>query len=412
MDSIIKKTVLDNGLTVVSEKIPAVRSVSSGIWINSGSSHENSENTGIAHFIEHMLFKGTGTRSAQQIASALEDRGGSLNAYTAKELIVYHAHCLDTHLSDATELLADLVSNPLFNEQDIENERSVVLEEIRSTLDTPEDHIGDLFMETMFPSQPMGYPILGRKNIIKKLNKSQISAFWKEHYHPKNMVFAAAGNIDHENLTELVSSVFQLKSYDKFVPAIINKSRSVLGKRTEVAEHVNQTHVCFGTEGLSYLHPNRFDLIALNTYLGDGMSSRLFQLIREKYGLAYSVYSYIDFFHDTGVLSFYMGIDHKNENQATEILFQELRELAGKPLPKDSVEKIKTQLKGRFLLGLENTEQHMSRLAKNEIFFKRFISVKEVLLKIEAISANSLLELSQKLFNIQKINIVKINPVN
>ncbi|HID38753.1 MAG TPA: insulinase family protein [Calditrichaeota bacterium] len=407
-NTLIKKTVLDNGLTVLSEFIPSLRSVSTGLWIKTGSRQESQKNNGIAHFLEHMVFKGTNKHDALDIASALEDLGGSLNAYTSKELTVFYTHTLDHHLHVSVEILSDMVCQSLFRTEDIETERMVVLEEINAVKDTPEEYIFDLFQERLFPHHPLGYPILGRLETVSKFDRQTVLEFWKLFYRPENMIFCAAGNLEHEQFVKLVERYFSLPAgkveQNTVTPVAMKQFRE------HITQGVHQTHICLGGPGLHYLSPQRYDLIALNTYLGGGMSSRLFQVIREKYGLAYSVYSNADFFRDTGIISFYIGTDPKNEKQAVELLMAEIDSVRSQPLPKETIRRIKEQLKGGFLLGLEGSNRRMTRLAKNYIYYDRHIPVDEVLDSIEVINSDSVLDLAQKLFNMQGLNMITINP--
>ena len=355
-----------------------------------------------------MVFKGTKTRSALEIASALEDLGGSLNAYTSKEMTVFYTHTLDQHLPVSVEILSDMVCHSLFRPQDIETERRVVLEEINAVKDTPEEYIFDLFQEKLFLHHPLGYPILGRVETVSKFDGQTVSDFWHSFYQPENMLFCAAGNLNHDELVRLVEKNFTLPAGK--VPKKTDPPAPQKQFKEQLPQGVHQTHICIGGTGLHYLSPQRYDLIALNTYLGGGMSSRLFQVIREKYGLAYSVYSNADFFRDTGIISFYIGTDPKNEKQAVELLTEEIEKVRSQPLPPQTIQRVKEQLKGSFLLGLEGSNRRMTRLAKNHIYYDRNIPEEEVLDSIESINSDSVLELAQKLFNMRWLNMVTIHP--
>ncbi|HGY55019.1 MAG TPA: insulinase family protein [Caldithrix abyssi] len=407
-ESMVHKTVLDNGLTVLSEHIPGLHSVSVGVWIKSGSRQENRDNNGIAHFLEHMVFKGTENRSALQIASALEDLGGSLNAYTGKETTVFYAHTLDKHLSESVDILSDMVCRPLFRKEDIETERRVVLEEISAVKDTPEEYIFDLFQEKLFANHPLGYPVLGRTETVAQFDRDMVLDFWQTFYRPANMIFCAAGNVNHRQFVDLVKTHFNLPAGSADLTSDL--PAEIVPFKHSVRQGVYQTHICAGGPALAYLSPQRYDLLALNTYLGGGMSSRLFQVIREKHGLAYSVYSGIDFFRDTGMISFYIGTDPKNEKRAVHLLTEEIERIRTNALPEETIGRIREQLKGSFLLGLESANRRMTRLAKNYVYYDRQISVKEVLQRIDAINSDSVLELAQKLFNMETLSIITINP--
>jgi len=408
MQSEINKTILPNGLTVLSEFVPGVRSISAGVWIKAGSRHENPHNKGIAHFLEHMVFKGTAKRSALKIAHSLEESGGSLNAYTSKELTVFYAHSLDKQLTKNISVLADLVCNPLLRDQDIINEKQIILEEINAVHDTPEDLIFDLFQEKLFPDQAMGFPILGTEKSVNSLNYDILTSFWEDHYYAQNIVLSVAGNVNHQKLVRLAERYFIFRNQGKTIYVLPPKASFPV--KFEVKDPVNQCHICTGVESISYLADERYPVIALNTYLGNGMSSRLFQVIREKYGLAYSVYSFVDFFIDTGIFGFYLGTDVKKSEKALSLLYMELDKLTQNQIKKTTVEKIKGQLTGNLLLGLESTQRRMSRIAKNEIYFKRQYSIEQVTEEIRQINPQNMLETSQKIFNIHNFNTVTILP--
>lgn len=404
----VKKTVLENGLTILSERIPGVRSVSIGVWIKAGSRCETTENNGIAHFLEHMVFKGTKKRSAFKIAQSLEELGGNLNAYTSKELTVFYAHCLDTHLAVGINVLADLVCNPLFRDRDIVREKQVVFEEIGSVKDTPDEYIFDLFQEKLFPEQSLGYPILGTVDTVRNFDRQTLVSFWDRYYSPDNMVLSAAGNLDHDKFVRLARRHFSF--YKKSYPVRFEPPRAAQKLDLNIREPVSQTHICAGLEGVSYLAEERFPLIAVNSYLGGGMSSRLFQVIREKHGLAYSVYSFIDFFKDTGIFSFYLGTDRKNQDRALDLLMDEVDKITRKPITPAALKKTREFLKGSLLLGLESSYRRMTRLAKNEIYYGRQISMDELIQQVDAITAGAMLDISRKLFRMDRINILRLNP--
>ncbi len=408
MPSTINKTVLQNGLTVISEFVPGVRSVSAGVWVKAGSRCETTRNKGIAHFLEHMVFKGTEKFSALKIAHSLEETGGSLNAYTSKEHTVFYTHSLDTQLSKSIRVLADLVCRPLFREKDILHEKAVVLEEIHAVEDTPEDYIFDVFQEKLFPNHPMGFPILGTASSVRTFDRAALLDFWQNFYTPKNMVVSIVGNVRHDAVLRMAERSFVFSTTGK--ACRFKKPPTAVNIRHEIQDGVNQCHICTGVESFSYTAEERFPIIALNVWLGGGMSSRLFQAIREKYGLAYSVYSNVDFFKDTGVFSFYVGTDVRKAQKALKILTTELQHLCETPLKESVVNKIKSQLNGTILLGLESMQRRMSSLAKNEIFYQRIINIDESIEKIEQINSRFLLETAQKIFIMKNFNTVMIIP--
>ncbi len=408
MHSSIHKTVLPNGLTVISEFVPGVRSVSAGVWVKAGSRCETTRNKGIAHFLEHMVFKGTEKFSALKIAHSLEETGGSLNAYTSKEHTVFYAQSLDTQLSKTITVLSDLVCRPLLREKDIEHEKAVVLEEIHAVEDTPEDYIFDLFQEKLFPKQSMGFPILGTTKSVQTFDRALLVDFWKTFYSPQNIILSVAGNVQHDALVRLAERRFVFRNAGK--SCRMARPTAAVNIQLEIPDTVNQCHICTGVESIPYAAEDRYPAIALNAWLGSGMSSRLFQAIREKRGLAYSVYSYVDFFKDTGIFSFYLGTDVRKASKAQKILRKELERLTETPLKESVVKKIKSQLKGNILLGLESTQRRMSRMAKNEIYFQRLISLEESIEKIEHINSKFLLETAQKIFIMKNFNTVMMRP--
>lgn len=408
MDQKIQKTVLSNGLTVLSEEIPTVRSVAFGVWVKTGSRYESLRENGIAHFIEHLVFKGTKKRSALQIARSLEDLGGNLNAYTSKEITNFYAIALDRHLSTCVNVIADLVCNPLFREKDIEKEKQVVLEEINTVKDTPEEYIFDLFQEKLFPSHPLGSPILGTEERVTAFTRNDILAFWEKYYGPNNMIVAAAGHLQHDKLIHLIEKYFRLENNAQRVT--LKKPEPAHGIRVDLKESFNQAHIVAGIDSVNYASPDRYALIALNAYLGGGMSSRLFQSIREHHGLAYTVYSAVDFFKDTGIFSVYLGTDARNRQKAVQLLFKEIEKITENPIRKSDMVRLREQLKGSLLLGLESTSHRMSRLAKNEIYFGRQIPISETIKNVDTLSADQLLELAKRLFKIDKFNIIQMSP--
>lgn len=408
MNQNIQKTILSNGLTVVSETITTVRSISVGVWIKTGSRYESKRNNGVAHFIEHLVFKGTQKRTALQIARSLEDLGGNLNAYTSKELTNFYAIALDNHLAQCVNVLADLVCNPLFREKDIEKEKEVILEEISAVKDTPEEYIFDVFQEKLFPGHPLGYPILGTPESLSALTRDDVLEFWQAYYVPQNMIVSAAGNLQHEKLVHLVEKYFGCARTGK--TRHLRKPRAAHGISVEIPESFYQAHILAGIDSVAYASPQRYEIAALNSYLGAGMSSRLFQALREHHGLAYTVYSAVDFFKDTGIFSVYVGTDGAKRKKTIDLLFKELKKITEHPIRESDMQRIRHQLKGSLLLGLENTSHRMSRLAKNEIYFGRQISISETIRNVDKLNAQKLLELAQNIFNMEKFNIIQMKP--
>ena len=394
----LKKTQLDNGIKIVTEKIPHFYSVSIGIWIKTGSRYEKKELQGICHFIEHMLFKGTIRHSAFEIAKCIDSVGGFLNAFTAKEYTCFYAKVLKQHLPLAVDLLSDIFLNSLFSPEDIEKERSVILQEIHMIKDTPDDYIQDLFNTAYFYGHPLGYPIQGEIETIQRLDKEIITGvFNAEYLHPGRIIVTAAGDIEHDQLVDEISRSFSglapghdTVRADSFVPA---KKADFHHRKLE------QVHICLGTVGLSQIDPQRYALYILNTLLGGSMSSRLFQEIREKQGLAYTVYSFASSFCDTGVFGVYMGVKKETAQKALSIVLRELEKLKGQHVDAQELNSAKEQLKGNMLLSAESTDNRMSRLAKCEIYYNKYLPLEEIVAEIDKVTSDDIQLISRTLFN-------------
>jgi predicted Zn-dependent peptidase len=392
-----RKTTLPNKLTIISEKIPYVRSVSIGVWIKAGSRNENIEMNGIAHYMEHMLFKGTKRRSAREIARSLESVGGYLNAFTSKEQTCFFAEIMDTQLAKAVDVLSDMICNSQFSEKEFEKERQVILDEIDSVEDTPDDLVQDIFIEKLYPDNSLGYPILGSKSSVNKISRDQIIEFHRKHYTASNMIIAAAGNVDHDKLVQLCEKKFQVPEESQVYPT--DFPLKIGDGEYLVKRQINQAHICLGTQALPYHHHKKYELLLLNTVLGVGMGSRLFQNIRERYGVAYSVYSFVDFFRDGGLLAVYLGTDKNKKDLALKLIGKEINRLCTKPLSKSELMRIKSQLKGNLFLGLENTSRRMSRLAKMEIYLQKYHTVDQIIEAIDSVSSEEIHSLANELFD-------------
>lgn len=381
------KSVLPNGLTVISEHVATVRSISIGVWIKHGSRSEKATEKGLAHFIEHLVFKGTKNRSSFEIANSLERLGGSLNAYTSKEATVFYAHILDEHLTEAVDVLSDIVSRTAFDPEEIEKERDVVIEEINSTYDIPDEICHDAFLEALFPDHPLGWPILGNKKSIKSFSKDEIVEFWRNRFSPENVMIVASGNLMHEDLLALTEKYFDLPEANEQIlwPPITKEAN--LGNK--IYTKTSQAHVCLGARCYPYSSDNKFPFAALSTYLGGGMSSALFQKIREQNGLAYSVYTFLDFYKDTGNFGVYLATDNSKKTKALDLVYSEFEAVLKNGIPENDLVDIRSQLKGEFLLGLESTQHRMSRLAKMEIYLELEETIEDIIMKIESISHES-----------------------
>jgi predicted Zn-dependent peptidase len=371
------------------------------VWIKAGSRNENLEENGIAHFLEHMLFKGTKRRSAREIARSLESVGGYLNAFTSKEQTCFFAEIMDTQLVRAIDVLSDMICNSLFSEKELGKEREIILDEIDSVEDTPDDLVQDIFIEKLYPENSLGYPILGSKSSVKEISRDQLIDFYQTHYSASNIIIAATGNIEHEKLVLLCEKKFQLPEQHN-IQNISHPSKIGDGEFL-VKRQINQAHICLGTHALPYHHHLKFDLLLLNTVLGVGMGSRLFQNIRERYGVAYSIYSFVDFFRDDGLLAVYLGTEKNKKDLALKLIAKEIDRLCSKPLSKSELMRVKSQLKGNLFLGLENTTRRMSRLAKMEIYLQKYHTVDQMIEAIDAVSSSSIHSLAHDLFGKQDI---------
>lgn len=378
------KVILDNGLTLVSQHMPHLRSVSIGVWITAGSRFESADTMGIFHFIEHCVFKGTKHRSALQIAKSLENVGGSINAFTSKEHTCFYANILSEDLALAVDVLADLVIHARFDAKEINREKQVILEEIRDTEDTPEEFVQDYFYGQVYRNHPMGYNILGTPQSVKVLDRKSIVDTYRKYYVPSNMVVSVAGNFDETKLQSVIAKKFvfpkSLRNTSYWPTGFEKYAIRNTPSKTEVVEKkINQAHVCIGvTIHESYTDDHRFEYLVLNTVLGGGMSSRLFQKIREKMGLAYSIYSFVDFLNDGGIFGVYWATDKNQVQKSVDTVKAELRKLADKPITAGELRMAKAQIKANLLFGLESTSTRMIRLAKNEIYLGKKVNIGEI----------------------------------
>ena len=407
---VYKKTLLPNGIRVVTEEIPYVRSVSVGVWVNVGSRDENERNNGISHFIEHMVFKGTKRYSIQQIARSLESVGGYLNAFTSKEHTCFYARTLDEHLPKAVDVLSDLVQHPLIEKKELEKEKSVVLEELKNIEDDPDDLIHDYLDEHVYYKHPLGFPVIGRAENIRSFNKEDLLVYCHRHYASNRLVVAAAGNLKHEALVELVRGCFRSNHVNGASPRRSLVTKSTKGSTLVFERPISQAHVCLGTIGYSVKSRNRFPMLVLNTLLGEGMSSRLFQNIREKYGFAYSVYSFANLLSDTGSFGVYIGTDKQNIDNSIELIHKELDRLRSKPVGAAELKRTKAQLKGTMMLSLESMSSRMMRLGSGEMYLGEFVPLNAILRKVEAVDAGDVMDLANQLFRLENFSTIIFKP--
>lgn len=392
-----QKEVLDNGLVILTEKMPAVRSVSIGVWIQVGSRLEEERQAGISHFIEHMLFKGTENRDAEEIATAIDSVGGALDAFTGREYTCFNAKVLGEHVPLAVDLLADLVLRARLDPADVEKEREVILQEIKMVEDAPDDQIHDLFTQTTWGSHPLGRPILGKRETLQQIGRDEIAHYMDSHYRPDRAIISAVGDLDHQHVVDLVKAAFG--GWGGF--ARRDPMSPPMSRKTAVNEirDLSQVHLCLGVSGLPYAHEDRYTLSILNTILGGGMSSRLFQEIREKRGLVYSIYSYTASYRDGGLLVVYAGTSSDHYQEVVDLIQGAFRAIQGEPVGFTEFRRAKEQLKGNLLLALESTGSRMTRLAKMHMYFDRCFGLEEIIQGIEAVTPERLHQLTQSLFD-------------
>ncbi len=398
----VNKDVLDNGLTVLTERMPHVRSVSLGVWVKTGSRSEIPELNGVAHFVEHLLFKGTRRRTAEQIAKEVDSIGGHLDAFTGKETACYSAKVLDDHLPTAFDILSDLVLDPRFDPDEMERERSVVLEEIKMEEDSPDDLVCEIFTQNFWRNQPLGRPILGTRGTVSRLDRDRVANFFREHYTPDQLVVSAAGHLDHRNILDLALKHFgHLEGRSNGRAPAPAEPCNPISLRTK--KELEQAHICLGVPGCALADRDRFGFYLLSTILGAGMSSRLFQNIREKQGLAYAVYSGLSSFRDTGCLSVFAGTSLENVGRVVGSIVREFRDLKQQRVDDEELRRAKDHLKGSLLLSLESSSSRMSNLARQELYFGGYTPPQETILNIDRVTADEVQALACSVFDTRRV---------
>ena len=387
-----------------------VRSISIGVWLTRGSRHETAELGGIAHFVEHMLFKGTATRSAEDIAQAIDSIGGQLDAFTAKEYASYYIKVLDEHLPLALDVLSDIVLNPAFTPDDIEREKKVVVEEIKMVEDTPDDLVHELFTQGFWENHPLGRPILGTRETVEAFETNLLRSYFTKAYAPSNLIVSAVGNLEHARVRDLVEEKFGGfrtvgEPYPEHAPEVVSKVQ-IRNKDLE------QSHVCLGTSSYPQNHEARYSSYVLNTLLGGSMSSRLFQNVREKRGLAYAVFSGLSAYRDAGSFTVYAGCANEAVGQVIDLVVDELRTLKASPIPAAELQRAKDHLKGSLMLSLENTASRMSHIARQEIYFDRQFGLDETLLGIERVTREDVQRVAADLFGNGSLSATVLGNVN
>jgi predicted Zn-dependent peptidase len=406
---IIVREVFDNGVRLITERMDHLRSVSIGVWLMRGSRHEPVEQSGIAHFIEHMLFKGTRSRSAEDIAQEIDSVGGHLDAFTAKEYASYYIKVLDEHLPFAWDILADIVRHPALRDADIEREKKVILEEIKMVEDTPDDLVHELFTQALWTGHPLGRPILGEPGTVDAFDHDALAAFFERTYVAPNLLMVAVGNVDHGHVRDLVCQSFG--SLPAAAAAAADPAPHVVPHVQVRTKDLEQSHICLGVGSYPQSHDDRYTSYVLNTVLGGSMSSRLFQNVREKRGLAYAVFSGLAAYHDTGALTIYAGCANDAVGEVIDVVVDEVRGMKA-PLPETELRRAKDHLKGSLMLSLESTSSRMSNLARQEIYFDRQFSLDETLDGIERVTAADVRRVAEDLFVNGAMGATVVGPDN
>jgi len=396
-DRTIHREVLPNGITIITEQMDHIRSVSLGVWLKEGSRNEQPEVNGISHFVEHMVFKGTTTRSAEDIAREVDSIGGNMDAFTGKETVCFNMVVLDEHLPIAVDVLGDMVLHPIFDETEVGRERGVILEEIKMDEDNPDSLVHEIFTQNFFKDHPLGRPILGTKETVKKFDQAKTFEHYRQKFLPEKMVIAAAGNVQHTALIDLLSKEFETlprgsnglrDSTPKVNSRIILKNKKAL----------EQVQICIGVPSYRVNHERRFVAYVLNTLLGGGMSSRLFQNVREKQGLAYSIFSELSPYKDTGCLAVYAGTSKDSALRVVQSVLREFKAIKTGELTADEVKRAKDQLKGSLMLSLESSMARMSNLARQEMYHDRFMDMDEIIQRVQDVALEDVVESANEMF--------------
>lgn len=407
--TLFRKEHLDNGIRLVAERIPTVKSVSLGIWVCVGSRDEDEKEAGISHFTEHMFFKGTAHRSAHDIALEMDALGGELNAFTTRETTTFYVKVLDEHLSKGIEIISDLFMHSSMVRKDMEKEKQVVLEELKMVEDDPEDYIHDMHSKLAWDGNPLARPIVGSVDTIQGLNRNSMLDFIGVHYHPANIIVSAAGNFEFSNLLKLLN-----KSIGKLRRKVTENRRTQPELKNGIIvknKPIEQVHLCLGTLGLPQNDKRRYALYALNSILGSSMSSRLFQEVREKRGLVYSIYSYLSSFTDSGLMNIYAGTSKESLMPVLELVLKEIKKIRRDGISRKEMNRVKNQMKGNLMLGLESTSNRMSRIARDEIYSGRFYTTDDIISEINRITPSQIQGLLYDLFKSEHLSLAILGPV-
>jgi predicted Zn-dependent peptidase len=409
MTDFFQKTILPNGVRVITERIPSVRSVSVGAWIGAGSRDESDSESGMCHFIEHMVFKGTEKRRMHHIAQRMENVGGYLNAFTSKEYTCFYARCLDEHLSRALDTVIDLIYTPTFPAREIEKEKDVIVEEMKMYDDTPDDRVFDHLDRSLYSDNPLGRPIIGSEESIRSFSRDGLIDFLRRHYNEKNTIISIAGNVEHKRAVQLVQKYYSKPGLEGYQSERVSlpayTPTNFIEKRP-----VQQAHLIVGTRAFDVHDPKRVPLSVLNTILGGGMSSRLNQNIREKYGYCYNIFSFNNLHSDIGDFGVYMGTDASKVDHSVKLIFREFDKLRKKSVTKIELDRAKSQAKGSIMLGLESMGSRMMRIGRQELYYNRYFSLDSILAMIEGVTLDEIVEVTEEILDPARYSVIKILP--
>jgi predicted Zn-dependent peptidase len=404
-----KKTVLDGGVRVISEKMPGLRSVAIGLWVENGSRFETDSEAGISHFIEHMFFKGTEKRTSHDISREIESVGGMLNAFTSREYTCYYCKVVDEHLGRAVDLLSDMFLHSAYKEEDIEKERGVIIQEIKMYEDTPDDYVHDIFYNCMFNDHPLGRPVIGSVDTVKSFKRKNFLDYLERQYHPQRVIVAAAGNVDHEQLVEMVAK--ELAVSKPALPEAEKHEYKPIKQKEIFNKDSEQAHIVLGMRGPHYTDLDRHPYFCMNIELGHGMSSRLFQEVREKRGLVYSIHSWLSMYRDNGFLGVYAGTSPEKAQEVVDLVALEIKKIRNEPLTETQLSEGKEQIRGNLLISAESTDNRMTRLARNEIYFGEFIPYETVLADLDRVTVNGVQETVQRRFDFDQVVLAVVGPL-
>lgn len=406
----VKMSTLPNGMRVVTENVDQVKSVAVGVWIHTGSRDEPDEKAGITHFLEHMLFKGTESRTAYDIALSMESVGGYMNAFTSNEYTCYYTRSLDSELRRSLEVLSDMVGHSTFPEEEVAKEKKVVLEEMKMYRDSPEDTLFEAFTGNLFKGHPLGRPILGFEDTVTGFTREDLFAYVRNRYQPWNMLLSVAGSVDHDEVCQWAEELFAAEPMER-EERVYDPVPGHQPFNDEILKPIEQTHMMMGRRGLHFDDENRYLLLLANTVLGGGMSSRLHQNIREKYGYCYSIGTFNQSYTDTGLFGVYIGTDREYVDHVRELIQKEFNELGTTLVPERELKEARSQLKGKLLLSQESMSNRMTRLAKSELYYGRFVTLDELVKEIDSVSSKELKEFAGKFFAPEAFSETILYPV-